>query len=291
MDKATRAMLKNLMIRSVDDFNRFRKENPALKIDITTMKLNDLNLSGIDFSNASLCYCKFLGTNLENANFSGANLSYANFFGAKMKGANLDRTTVAGTDFTKADLRGASLRNLDQITETKFINADMRDANLFETRIGPEMFTGAKFTEVKPVSLLKGGELLKSRLSEFFNKLTIVVVVLAFIAFLYLIFLTISENKFGGPGELLRAKIECAAGAISSAGKDYNGAASHFRKAIKLTPTNTDLYFRLGETLEKEGKKQEALQVYKEGEKAVVDPDGRKKLVEKINSLILDDGN
>jgi hypothetical protein len=289
MDKATRSLLKNLMIKSVDDFNKLRKDNPDLKIDLTTMKFNDLNLSGINFSDSSLCHCKFIGTRLENADFTGANLAYASFLRAKMKGVKLDKATVMGANFTKADLRGASLRNLDQIVETNFMNADMRDANLFETRIGPEMFTGAKFSKTKTISLLKGGELVKSRLSDFFGKLATALFVMAIIIIPCLLYLVISENKFGNPGDVLRARIECTAGNLSSAGKDYGGAETHFRNAIKLTPLNADFYIRLGETLVIEGKKQEALEVYKEGDRVVIDKGGRKKLTKKINSLIMED--
>jgi uncharacterized protein YjbI with pentapeptide repeats len=49
------------------------------------------DLSGVNFSNATLVSTSFKGANLKNANFSNADVCYADFSGADLTGALLDK--------------------------------------------------------------------------------------------------------------------------------------------------------------------------------------------------------
>ncbi len=88
-----------MLKKNVDQFNKFRKENPAVVID----------LSGADLS----------GANLVNADLGRANLA-----GANLQRANLDHATLGSAVLEKADLRGAN------ITSTNFHRAKLQGADL-----------------------------------------------------------------------------------------------------------------------------------------------------------------
>ncbi len=82
-------------------------------------KLDLLNLTGANLSQADMRGAKFFGTTLRNANLRGANLTGADFRGAKIQGADF-----GGADLTNATLQGA------KISETKFEGAIFKNTTL-----------------------------------------------------------------------------------------------------------------------------------------------------------------
>jgi Pentapeptide repeats (8 copies) len=102
-----------LLRRDVDDWNRWKVENPSAPVDLTGADLGrtDLllaNLSGADLSGANLVLA-----NLKGADLSGANLRGANLVGARMIGVDLERADLCG-----ADLRTAEDLTQEQLTES-----------------------------------------------------------------------------------------------------------------------------------------------------------------------------
>lgn len=122
-----------ILKQGVEVWNKWRKDNPNIKLDLrgtdlSAKFLNNINLSGTDLSEtnmyeASLAWSNFDGANLINSNLSEANFSLASFIGANVSGANLllanlFMANLEGSNFSKADLTGANL----SITSVKNCN-------------------------------------------------------------------------------------------------------------------------------------------------------------------------
>ena len=136
-----------ILRQGVEVWNKWREENPDIKIDLTgailhRAELNDVsfylaNLSGAELTEASLRNADLGGTNLSNANLSGAdirwaNISEANLNGAKLNGANLVGSNLSETHFEDADLTGCQVYAISAWNLT--INENTKQSNLIITR-------------------------------------------------------------------------------------------------------------------------------------------------------------
>ena len=136
-----------ILRQGVEVWNKWREENPDIKIDLTEAilhraELNDVsfylaNLSGAELTEASLRNADLGGTNLSNANLSGAdirwaNISEANLNGAKLNGANLVGSNLSETHFEDADLTGCQVYAISAWNLT--INENTKQSNLIITR-------------------------------------------------------------------------------------------------------------------------------------------------------------
>ena len=79
-------LIKFLQDGKVKEFNKFRKENPNLKIDLSYADLKDANLEDANLKDADLYAAKLMCANLNRANLYAAKLHHANFIGASLKG-------------------------------------------------------------------------------------------------------------------------------------------------------------------------------------------------------------
>lgn len=120
--------LKILKEEGVETWNKWREDNPEVKIDLgidfsgvdlrgSNLSCADLsvvkNLKGADLSNTNLSYAKLNGADLKGANFNGANLSYADLRFTHLNNANLKDSDLQGAFLEGADLQGAHLNNAD----------------------------------------------------------------------------------------------------------------------------------------------------------------------------------
>ena len=136
-----------ILRQGVEVWNKWREENPDIKIDLTEAilhraELNDVsfylaNLSGAELTEASLRNADLGGTNLSNANLRGAdirwaNISEANLSGAKLNGANLVGSNLSETHFEDADLTGCQVYAISAWNLT--INENTKQSNLIITR-------------------------------------------------------------------------------------------------------------------------------------------------------------
>jgi uncharacterized protein YjbI with pentapeptide repeats len=108
-----------ILKQGVDAWNKWRKENPKVEIDLI-----EANLIRVDLREAYLWNAK-----LWNADLSGADLS-----GADLSGSHLDLTILIGTNLDGVNLRRASL------SLANFSSANLKDANLGKTIIGNTTF-------------------------------------------------------------------------------------------------------------------------------------------------------
>ena len=118
------------------------------------MNLSGANLSGADLSRANLVGANLEGAILDGANFYGATASGANFtkaslinatalwshfdgvnfYRANLKQANFNRAYLKDADFYKVNLEDASLRFADLRGRTRFLGAQLQNADFWGAR-------------------------------------------------------------------------------------------------------------------------------------------------------------
>ena len=130
-------------------WNKWREENPRIKIDLRGAHLIGAHLSGVHLSEADLrgadLYAASLpfavlreadlgaailmGTDLSGASLGEADLSFTNSLGVFLKGADLSGARLYAANLHGVNLRGADLSkaNLDR---TNLSGSDLHEANL-----------------------------------------------------------------------------------------------------------------------------------------------------------------
>jgi uncharacterized protein YjbI with pentapeptide repeats len=108
----------------VEAWNKWRKDNPEIKPDLTEVDLAEANLRKANLRRADLGYASLTGAVLERAdlteaNLFGANLRKANLFGANLRGANLRRADLAEANLEAANFMGAGNIEIEQLCEAK----------------------------------------------------------------------------------------------------------------------------------------------------------------------------
>lgn len=128
-----------LLRQGVNAWNRWRKENPEIKPDLSTGYLSGMNLYAAYLNSANLSGSSLSGTklgwaNLYKADLSRAGLSRADLYGAYLYGANLNKADLSGADLCKANLSRADISYGDlsraNLSEAKLIRANLSEANL-----------------------------------------------------------------------------------------------------------------------------------------------------------------
>lgn len=108
-------LLKNDLPR----FNKFKADNPRLRLD-----LHGADLSGCELAKADLRRANLEGAHFRRANLQGAELNNCRLVGADFRGANLDAANFHRTELQDADLRGAKLGSFDQESLRVCLHAD-----------------------------------------------------------------------------------------------------------------------------------------------------------------------
>jgi hypothetical protein len=137
-----------ILEQGVDVWNKWRKEMPRVKIDLSSAQLSRINLSAIDLSAA----------NLSNANLSVTNLGRANLRGTILDRADLTRAYLIEADLTMAKLSSAGLRrtnfsranlNLARLIGADLSEADLTGANLVAADLALSKFIGTEVSHAK----------------------------------------------------------------------------------------------------------------------------------------------
>src|SRR5271166_4418470 len=114
-----------ILKQGVEQWNKWRKENPGVVPDLR-------------------------GAELRKADLHGANLEWSRLFISKLERANLHEARLSGADssgadFTRANLTGAHLTSAD-LTLAKLIGSNLSGANLRWTNLSRAKLTGADFS-------------------------------------------------------------------------------------------------------------------------------------------------
>lgn len=127
----------------------WRRQHPLDRLDLRKADLVGLNLAQTNLEGAQLGRA-----NLSSANLSRANLALANLNWTKVNDANLRRASLTGADLHRANLAGADLRGAN-LSGTKFVRADMRDAELSEAILGLTAFADCDLSQVHGLSSVR----------------------------------------------------------------------------------------------------------------------------------------
>jgi hypothetical protein len=103
-----------ILRQGVEVWNKWREDNPDVKIDLSGANFSLENLIGINFDGADISSAILIGAYLNrailrNANLSSANLSSTNLSHANLICADLIRTGLSGAILSGADITGANL--------------------------------------------------------------------------------------------------------------------------------------------------------------------------------------
>lgn len=135
-----------LLAQGIDNWNRWRRENPDVLVNLNMVNLEKRDLSSIDLSrsylgqanfedailkNANLCDATLEEAILDGADLSGADLSRASLSGAKLYGSNLSKAILCDADLSPL-LSEMSFEYGDKmlIYDTEFGNNNLSNANL-----------------------------------------------------------------------------------------------------------------------------------------------------------------
>jgi uncharacterized protein YjbI with pentapeptide repeats len=97
-------LIKFLQDGKVKEFNKFRNENPDLKIDLSYADLARANLKDANLKDANLYAAKLMCANLNHANLSGAKLHHANLIGASLTGTWMHGAVFINAIFDKEQI-------------------------------------------------------------------------------------------------------------------------------------------------------------------------------------------
>ena len=178
-----------LIKKGADEWNKWRIDNPNVKIHLGYCNFSNIDLSRYNLSDADLFQANFTGANLSyanltkadlteanvsEANLSNANLSSANLTKAKLKGADLSNAFVSGsklffTDFENVKGCGTNFNSSD-FYQSKISGADLSGASFRKAEFRNSSLSGSNlwkvdFTEAK----LSGTDFTNTYISEPFN--------------------------------------------------------------------------------------------------------------------------
>lgn len=114
----------SVLQNGVEQWNRWRQDNPEIRPTLYDAPLNGAVLSQANFSNANL-----IGAQLEKATLIEVNFHEANLLGANLRGATLTDANFCRTDLYKTDLSDAWLTRAN-LQGTQLAMTDFRGAHL-----------------------------------------------------------------------------------------------------------------------------------------------------------------
>jgi len=131
-----------LLRADVDEWNRWRSEDPALEPHLAGAELIGADLALADLSRADLRY----------ANLALANLKGADLRGADLRGANLVGARLIGVDLTGADISGANLSTAEDLTLEQFDETIGDESTRLPDGVSPPTAGCAPSTRASPDS-------------------------------------------------------------------------------------------------------------------------------------------
>ena len=135
--------------QSIDDWNKWREENPEAVIDLGGADLRNALLRKADLTKANLFGATLTDANLREATLIGANLCGAHLWGAILTVADLREANLSGAILSWADLCGAKLWH------SILFETDLREANLKFAHIGWTSFGNVDLSTVKNLAKVR----------------------------------------------------------------------------------------------------------------------------------------
>lgn len=141
-----------ILRQGVEVWNRWRKDNPKIKPDLSKTTLVALDLEGVNLAFADLTDLLISNSNLRNAVLRHAVMVHTTVFNVQLRGADLFGADIGIADISRGSLEKAVLKNTE-IRVTKFHDVNLKNT-VFENA---DMYENS-FSNVD-LSLAKGLEL------------------------------------------------------------------------------------------------------------------------------------
>lgn len=171
-----------ILKQGVDNWNKWRRENAEIQVDLSGTDLSNLDLSMGNFSPArvpnspidDIPVVSYVGLQLPQVNFSLANLQnadfkHANLADAKLIGVHLSGTNFAHTNLSNADLSYANINYTNfswanmtgvnftgaEIAWASFSRTDLSQADMSQTTMGWNIFVTVGLGTVKGLDTVR----------------------------------------------------------------------------------------------------------------------------------------
>jgi hypothetical protein len=135
---ADKAQLK-ILRKGVTAWNRWRNQNPKVKVDLRRANLREAQLIEADLREADLRYADAIFADLTGANLFKADLREAQLLRAGLSGSDLRKANLRGADLLEANLTGAHLTESDlggaNLSGAILDRADLTDSNMAYTMV------------------------------------------------------------------------------------------------------------------------------------------------------------
>lgn len=125
---------RQLLIQDVQAWNKWRKENSHIKINLESANLSFGELSDADLSYANLNHADMGESVGIAANFEGASLIAAKFYESNFTKANFANSTLYAALFDDANLTEANFEKAD-LQNVRMVNTKLENAILNDSRI------------------------------------------------------------------------------------------------------------------------------------------------------------
>jgi uncharacterized protein YjbI with pentapeptide repeats len=146
-------------------WNKWRKENPDVKADLSRAHLMGADLSAADLHAAHLIRADLSAADLRGADLSAADLSGTNLRGTELSVANLSGADLSAAHLIGADLRGADL-NAAHLYTAYLSGADLRGVDLSGANLSGANLSGADLSGAHLIGAnLRGADLSAAVLS------------------------------------------------------------------------------------------------------------------------------
>jgi uncharacterized protein YjbI with pentapeptide repeats len=148
-----------ILNKGVDEWNKWRAENPLAEIDLTraALYLNDFDIEwsssdypeldeilstyiiGVDFRHVNFSNARITSANLDGANLCRSKLNFSDLRYSRFTKANFVQANLSGANLCAAELTGA------QFYETNLENADLSGTTLKSVNFNRANLIGVKF--------------------------------------------------------------------------------------------------------------------------------------------------
>lgn len=140
-----------LLTKDVDAWNKWRKANPSIEIDLEDADLEESNLDNANLKRANLRRANLEATtltrvNLVSADLSSADISESDLRWANLRNADLERAKLFGANLYRANLRNACLSEASLLF-ANLESADIRGADLTAASLVSTNLEGANISE------------------------------------------------------------------------------------------------------------------------------------------------
>ncbi len=143
-----------ILKKGVNEWNKWRRENPELEIDLSDASLRETDLSNVNLSDANLHSADLWKTDLRRANLRKATLWSTDLVEADLIEADLAEANLWLTDLWLADLSNANLSEAD-LFASKFVNTNLYRANFSKAVFSDMIIGNSDLSEAVNLSRIK----------------------------------------------------------------------------------------------------------------------------------------